>query len=134
MNNIGPTHFRELPLVVVVAEEDAITRATLAVLLSCDGYRVFQAENLNAGISCLQRVNDLTALFADLDMPGWKSLVDYAKHTSPDTFVIAMAGNDGIPEISDLRRYGIRAFLQKPLVYNDVRQALSVTVKRPRAA
>jgi DNA-binding NtrC family response regulator len=134
MNNNGPTRLRGLPLVVVVAEEDAIMRATLAALLSCDGYRVFQAENLNAAISCLQRVNDLTVLFADLNMPGWKSMVDYAKQTSPDTFVIAMAGNDAIPEISDLRRYGIQAFLQKPLLYNDVRQALSVTVKRPRAA
>ena len=87
MNNNGPTHFRGLPLVVVVAEEDAIGRATLAALLSCDGYRVFQAENLNAAISCLHRINDLTVLFADLDMPGWKSLVGYAINTSPDTFV-----------------------------------------------
>ena len=134
MNNKGPTHFRGLPLVVVVAEEDAIGRATLAALLSCDGYRVFQAENLNAAISCLHRINDLTVLFADLDMPGWKSLVGYAINTSPDTFVIAMAENDAVPEISDLRRYGIQAFLQKPLLYNDVRQALSATVEKPRAA
>jgi hypothetical protein len=33
-----------------------------------------------------------------------------------------------------LRRYGIQAFLQKPLLYNDVRQALSATVEKPRAA
>jgi len=41
-----------LPFVVIVAEQHPIVRASLAALLSHDGYRVFQAEDLNAAV-CL---------------------------------------------------------------------------------
>ncbi len=54
----------QVPLVAIVAEKDLMTRATLVTLLSCDGYRVFQEDNVKAAIpridslmisrSCLQ--------------------------------------------------------------------------------
>jgi DNA-binding NtrC family response regulator len=123
-----------LPIVVIVAEQHPILRASLAALLSHDGYRVFQAENLSATLSCISRITDLAVLLADLDMPGWNSIVQHALNTAPDAFVVAMAGVERIPEISDLNQRGVQVCLQKPLIYKDVRQAISEIIGRRRAA
>jgi DNA-binding NtrC family response regulator len=120
------------PLVVIVAEQHPILRASLAALLSHDGYRVFQAEDLNATISYIDRITDLAVLLADLDMPGWKSIVQHALDKAPDAFVVAMAGVERIPEI--LNQHGVQVCLQKPLIYKDVRQAISKIIERRRAA
>jgi DNA-binding NarL/FixJ family response regulator len=123
-----------LPIVVIVAEKHPLLRASLAALLSHDGNRVFQADNLNATISCIDRVTDLALLLADLDMPGWKSILQRALNKAPDAFVIAMAGVERIPAISALNQRGIQVCLQKPLIYKDVRQAISEVIGLRRAA
>jgi DNA-binding NtrC family response regulator len=134
MKKDRPTDIIGLPLVVIVAEKHPILSASLAALLSHDGYRVFQAENLNATISCINRVPDLDVLLADLDMPGWKSILRHALNTAPSAFVVAMAGVERIPEISALNQHGVHVCLQKPLIYKDVRQAISKIIERRRAA
>jgi DNA-binding NtrC family response regulator len=123
-----------LPIVVIVAEKHPILRASLAALLSHDGYRVFQAENFNATIDCINRISDLAILLADLDMPGWQSILQHALNTAPDAFVIAMAGVKRIPESSALNQNGVQVCLQKPLIYNDVRQTINEIIERRRAA
>jgi DNA-binding NtrC family response regulator len=123
-----------LPLVVIVAETHPILRASLAAFLSHDGYRVFQAENPNATVSFINRIDDVAVLLLDLDMPGWRSVLQQALNTAPDAFVIAMAGVKPIPECSDRQQRGVNVCLQKPLVYSDVRKAISETVQRRRAA
>jgi DNA-binding NtrC family response regulator len=128
------TDITGLPFVVIVAEQHPILRASLAALLSHDGYRVFQAEDLNATISYIDRITDLAVLLADLDMPGWKSIVQHALDKAPDAFVVAMAGVERIPEISDLSQHGVQVCLQKPLIYKDVRQAISEIIGRRHAA
>jgi len=110
------TDIMGLPIVVVVAEQHPILRTSLAALLSHDGYRVFQAEDLNATLSCINRIRDLAVLLADLDMPGWKSIVQHALDTAPDAFVVAMAGVERIPEISALNQHGVQMCLEKPLI------------------
>jgi len=128
MSNNAPIAVRRFPFVVVLAEKDAPTRATLAALLSCDGCRVFQAEDLNAAISGIDKLNEIAVLFVDIDMPGWESLVQHTLTTAPDTFVMATAENEPIPEISELRRHGINLCLRKPLLYAYVRWVLSENV------
>jgi DNA-binding NtrC family response regulator len=122
------------PLVVIVAEQHPILRASLAALLSHDGYRVFQAEDLNATFSCINRIRDLTLLLVDLAMPGWKSIVQHALDTAPDAFVVAMAEVESIPEISDLNQHGVQMCLQKPLIYKDVCRAIGEIIGRRLAA
>jgi DNA-binding NtrC family response regulator len=121
-------------LVMIVAEKHPLLRASLAALLSHDGYRVFQAENPNTTVSLISRIDDVAVLLLDLDMPGWRSILQHALNTAPDAFVIAMAGVEPIPELSDLQQSGVQVCLQKPLVYSDVRRAVSETVERRRAA
>jgi hypothetical protein len=56
------TNIVGLSMVVIVGEQHPILRASLAGLLSHDGYRVFQAENLNATIYCINRATDLAGM------------------------------------------------------------------------
>jgi DNA-binding NtrC family response regulator len=134
MKNDTESDIIGLALVMIVAEKHLIVRASLAALLSHDGHRVFQAENRNATVSLISRIDDVAVLLLDLDMPGWRSVLRHALNTVPDAFVIAMVGVEPIPELSDLQQSGVQVCLQKPLIYSDVRRAISETVERRRAA
>lgn len=112
------------PLTVVVAEHYPSARASLADLLSYDGYRVFQADNVEAALSCIDSVENLSVLLADLDMSDWQSIVRHAV-TTTDAFVIAMEGKHPISVMYDLKEHGIRLCLRKPIIYNDLRAAIS---------
>lgn len=122
----------EQPLpIVIVAEQYPISRAALVDLLTGDGYRVFQAENVDSAMLCIDRNKDAAVLLADLDMPGWRSLVRHTVATAPNALVIAMLGSQPIDDFSDLRRRGIRAWLAKPLVYDDIRRVISSKDRQP---
>jgi DNA-binding NtrC family response regulator len=57
--------FKQSPDSVIIAENNSVARASLADLLSLDGYRVFQADNVKAALFCINRVDDLKVLLAD---------------------------------------------------------------------
>jgi CheY-like chemotaxis protein len=114
---------KRAPLAVIVAEKDPIVRAALAALLSHDGYRVFQAESLQAAIARINSMDDLAVLLADLDMPGWRTVVRQAVKTGR-ALVIAMEGDHPVSDAGDLTERGIRVRLKKPIVYAEVQQAI----------
>ena len=115
-------------LTVIVTEKYPIARSALAALLNYDGYRVFQAENLNAAISKINSVQDVAVLLADLDMPGWRTIVRHALKTS-DAVVIGMEGNHPIPEMYELNERGIHLCLKKPIIYVHLRTAIEESMK-----
>lgn len=107
---------------VIVVEKYPIARAALAALLTQDGYRVFQAENVGAAISRIDTADDLGAVLVDLDMPGWKSVIRRAGAKSR-AWLIAMQGNHYVAK-DELERRGVQVCLQKPIIYDDVRLTL----------
>jgi DNA-binding NtrC family response regulator len=113
-----------LPPAVLVAEKHLLARVSLAELLQYDGYRVFQAADRDAAISCIDENLDLAVLLTDLDMPRWKSLVRHAQTTVPKALVLGMARYQLVPEPSELQRRGIHICLEKPLMFEDVRQSI----------
>jgi DNA-binding NtrC family response regulator len=123
---------KQPPPSVIVAENYPIARASLADLLSYDGYKVFQAENVKAALSCINKVDDLSVLLADLDMFGWRSIIRHAVRTT-DALVIAMEGNYPFSKIYDLRERGVQACLPKPIIYNDVRAVISANLSKSSA-
>ena len=129
MRNIATAADR-LPSSVIVADSSPFSRAALAALLSYDGYRVFQAENAGAAISRIMSVDNLGVLLADLDMPGWRSIVERAVERT-NALVIALEGNVRFSKTCDLAQLGIGLRLQKPLVYDDVRRAILGNSGRP---
>jgi DNA-binding NtrC family response regulator len=113
-----------LPPVVLVAEKYPLARVSLAELLQYDGYRVFQAADRDAAISCIDENLDLAVLLTDLDMPRWKSLVRHAQTIVPKALVLGMAQFHLVPEPPELQRRGIHACLAKPLMFEEVRQSI----------
>jgi len=124
---------KPIPLTVIVADKHPIARAALASLLTYDGYRVFQADSLDAAVSCIDYNENLAVLIADLEMPDWRSIVRYAVRTT-HALVMGMEGNHPISEMYDLHEHGLRLCLQKPINYNDVRGAIEKNVLHPRTA
>jgi DNA-binding response OmpR family regulator len=121
--------FNALPLTVIVAEKYPIARAALAALLTYDGYRVFQAEDLKAAMFCITNsVDDLAVLLVDLDMLGWRSIVRHAVKTTR-ALVIAMEGNQPLSAINDWKERGIRVCLRKPIIYEDLRAAIRENIE-----
>jgi DNA-binding NtrC family response regulator len=118
---------------VIVADKHPIARAALASLLTYDGYRVFQADSLDAAVSCIDYNENLSVLIADLEMPEWRSIVRYAVRTT-HALVMGMEGNHPISEMYDLHEHGLWLCLQKPINYNDVRGAIEKNVLHPRTA
>ena len=129
-----PVTQKTLHPTVIIAEKDLMLRTTLAALLSCDGYRVFQEANENAALSRINRTSNLAVLFVDLDMPGWRSLVWRALTRTPDAFIVGTSQRDSISEKPDSEEFVIHAYLRKPFLYSEVQRALSKTVERRHAA
>ena len=109
---------------IIVAEKYPLSRASLADLLTSDGYRVFQSDNAHSAISCLSQNPDVSAVLADLDMPGWKSLVRRTVAVAPQAVIIAMVGARHFPDDPDLSGRGICACLTKPIVYADLSRTI----------
>jgi CheY-like chemotaxis protein len=109
---------------LLVAEWYPTALSSLCELLRYEGYRVVEAADTDAAISHIDANLDLAAVLADLDMPNWKSLVQHASVTVPKAFVLGMARVQSMPESSELQRRGIHLCLPKPLVFEDLRQAI----------
>lgn len=121
------------PITAIVIEHETISRGILAALLSCDGYRVFQADNPLTAISYFS-ANDPDVLFVDLDMPEWTLVVQYALKGKPNISVVGMVGNNPMPDDSDLKQCGVGVCLEKPVLYNVLRRTLSEYVHGRHAA
>jgi DNA-binding NtrC family response regulator len=110
-------------LTIIVADRHPFARAALAALLSYDGHRVFQAEDLRKSVSCLDQISNLGVLIVDLETPDWRLIVRHAvKATS--ALVIAMEGYHPFSEIYDLKERGIQIWLKKPITYSDLQSAI----------
>ena len=107
------------PLSVIVAEKYPLARATLAALLSHDGYRVFQAETAKAAVALVESLPDLGVLLADLDMMGWRSVVSQTVKRTGVT-IIAMEGMHPYSDMYDLKERGISGSVQKPILYSEL--------------
>lgn len=66
---------------VLIAEKHPMARAALAVLLTQDGYEVYQAENLRTATSAINQIDRLAVLLVDLEMPEWRSIIRHAYTT-----------------------------------------------------
>ena len=106
---------------VIVAEKHPIARAALAALLSYDGYRAFQAEDLSSALAHILSVDNIAAVLVDLDLPGWKTLIDQA--VNRNRLVIAMRGTHPVAQ-NALDECGVHACFNKPITYRDVAQSI----------
>jgi len=105
----------ERPLVVVIAEDEALLRSLAIEVLEDEGFVTVEAENARAAFDiCKSRPEDVDVLFTDIRMPGQMDGLELAHRVRerwPSVAIIIASGNifvgrDELPE-------GAR-FLPKP--------------------
>jgi len=111
---ITGTETRPAPKRVLIADDDALVRGSLAAVLECEGFIVEEAENgAQAVAAALRRRPDLVLL--DLNMPtmdGWLafSKLDRARPLVPVIIITARPH-----QYAAAIRLGVDAFMEKPL-------------------
>lgn len=127
------SEFRAGPLTVIVAEKDRIARITLAAVLSSDGYRVFQAEDVKSAISCIDNINDCDVLIANFATSEVASVLRYSSKIRPDLVVISIAGVGPFPENEHLNHCS-QGGVAESLLYKDLPRLLANVLERRQAA
>ncbi len=114
---------------ILVADDDAGMRESLARALRREGFTVVAAGDGAAGLDTLRRTH-VDLLVADLRMPGLDGLelLRAAKLVAPDTEIVVISGHGTVEEAVEAMKEGAYDFLTKPFdraaLIRTVRQAL----------
>ncbi len=112
---------------VLIADDDLMTRKVLKVILEACGYRVLSAED---GVQALEFFTmysgDVKAVMLDLIMPRKSCKDTYLalKDLNPQVAVIVMSGVANDARIDELLGLGVKGFLEKPLTIEKVGRML----------
>jgi DNA-binding NtrC family response regulator len=107
---------------VLVAENTASARSSLADLLRYEGYRVFEAQDGDEAVACIEANLGLSVLLVDLYLPECASIIQHAQLKLPQVFVVGMGAWDSAPAPSISATLDL--WLSKPLVFDGVRTAI----------
>jgi CheY-like chemotaxis protein len=111
--------------VVLVVEDDLLSRMLAADMIVDAGYDVIEVSNADEAISVLEARSDIEVIFTDIQMPGtmdgWK-LAKYVRGRWPPIKIIATSGLFAVRD-GDLPLGGV--FLPKPYTSGAVTRALA---------
>lgn len=119
--------------VMLIADDDPISRQTLAAILCGEGHEIIQA---NDGIEALRHLTarDPDVLLTDIFMPG-KSGLDVIREIKAERRalpIIAFSGGSAFASFEQLRwaeSYGVAATLKKPFQRLDVIEIVSRVIR-----
>jgi two-component system, cell cycle sensor histidine kinase and response regulator CckA len=112
---------------VLIADDDAMTRNVLKVLLDACGYAALSAEDGTQALELFKMYSgDVKAVMLDLIMPRKSCKDTYLalKAVNPQVKVILMSGVVNDVRIDELVRLGVKGFLEKPLTVEKVGRML----------
>jgi signal transduction histidine kinase/CheY-like chemotaxis protein len=122
-------------MVILLVDDDAGVRATIASLLADDGHTVVEASSGAEALSRLDTTGKFDLLMTDLGMPkmnGWE-LIRSAKMKRPELPVVLITGWGETPRGQRPSDPQPDAILAKPVTEDDLRQAI-VRFHRPVAS
>lgn len=103
---------------ILIAADDYITRNSVSLFLSKEGYDVVTVDN---GMDAARRlsVESFDLVLADVEMPEMDglSLSRHINRVAPDTAIIIMSGSAGINR-EDVVAIGTSDFIEKPIILN----------------
>lgn len=114
-----------LPLILIV-EDDAVTRMDAAIMIRDAGYGVLEASNADEAISHLESSLAIAVMFTDIEMPGsidGQRLAHAVRDRWPPVRIIATSGHFDLPSFG-LLPDGAR-FLPKPYLHAAVTRTLN---------
>jgi len=107
--------------VILVVEDEAMLRQTMAQLLEEEGYEVLQAADGKAAFAiAMQRVIDL--VLTDVRMPDMDglTLLHRLKELAPQTAVIVVTAYGTVQDAVSAMRAGASDYLLKPVQFDDM--------------
>ncbi|MHC4715806.1 MAG: sigma-54-dependent transcriptional regulator [Planctomycetota bacterium] len=110
-----------MPKTVLIAEDEAVLRESLAELLTEEGYEVLQAaDGKQAHELALERALDL--VLSDVRMPGMDgvTLLKQLQRLAPETPVIIITAYGTVESAVSAMREGASDYLLKPVQFDDV--------------
>ena len=106
---------------ILVAEDEAAVRESLAEVLRDEGYQVVTAVDGTAGLAAIDG-HDFDLVLSDLRMPGADGLavLRHAREVSPQTLVLLMTAHATVETAVEALQRGAQDYLLKPLIFEDV--------------
>ena len=100
--------------VVLVVEDEPLVRMLAADILEEDGFEVVEAAMAPAALAILERRQDVTALFTDIDMPGGMNGLELAKVVYERWPQVAIVVTSGVFRVGADKLPGDGVFIGKP--------------------
>jgi DNA-binding NtrC family response regulator len=110
----------EMPIIVLIVEDEALVREIAADVLRDAGFQVFEASNGHDALTLLASNPHIRVLFTDINMPGsidGLMLASMASVRWPDLAIIVSSGNSSF-ESETLP--GSSIFISKPYEFGRV--------------
>src|SRR5512140_3093696 len=106
---------------ILVAEDEAAVRESLAEVLRDEGYQIVTAVDGTAGLAAIDG-HDFDLILSDLRMPGADGLavLRHAREVSPQTLVLLMTAHATVETAVEALQRGAQDYLLKPLIFEDV--------------
>ena len=124
-----------MPHHLLIVDDDATVRESLADALDRDGVRVSTAGDGEEALSVLSR-DRADLVLTDVRMPGIDGveLLRQIRGRAPGIEVILMTAHDDMPSVVAAMREGAREFLVKPLDLSELRALVERTLAESREA
>ena len=113
-------------LVLVVDDEQLLLDISSDILKTC-GYEVINFHNSDDAIEAYRRRwLEIRAVLMDMSMPGLagKELFMKFREINPDVKVLLVSGFSRNRRIDEMLELGVKMFLQKPITYSKLAQAM----------
>ena len=123
----APLTFTAKTQTVLVVEDDADARSTLAAMVTELGYRVVEAENGASALPILEQARPVNILLSDVIMPGGMSGLDLARAARkrhPDLKVLFVSGYDRTAIAQATKYDDSLKLLNKPFSLKDLSREL----------
>ena len=115
---------------VLVVDDDADVRKSVRLILSKAGYDVVEAEDGEAGVRTIKRVDNpffsLGAIICDLNMPKMSGMeaIPYFRSHFPHASVIVLSGEVTTERARVLSKQGVSDILSKPINQDQLLEAV----------
>lgn len=116
-----------MDLTVLIVEDDEVSRSGLADYLFMEGYKVFEAENLNTALSLLNS-NRIDMVLSDLKLPDGTGLdlLKFIKKQNEAIEVLITTGFSSVKSAVEAIKLGAYDYITKPINLEE----LTIILKR----
>ncbi len=120
---------------IVVADDEALARQSVAELLREESYHVYEAADGQTALQILEEV-DVDLILSDLRMPGVDGLAVLKKvrEVYPQTMVVLMTAYASVETVVEALRLGAQDYLLKPLLFDDLLHKVRHLLEHKRQA